>query len=347
MEVRECGRTGLKLSMLGLGCWAFGGGDYWGPQDQSEVDAVVRRAFELGVNYFDTAEVYNEGRSESSLGRALLSLPRARVVIGTKVSPAHVQPATLPRRCEASLRRLATDYIDLYMVHWPVTPRSIRHFDADASVCPAVDDAFATLVRLRDEGKVRHIGVSNHSLLRLDEARRHCPDLVANELPYNLLARAIDLEVLPGCVERGVGAIGYMPLAQGVLTDRYPTLADVPRWRRRTRHFDAAGAPDARHGLRGEEEATRKALRELRALSLDLGLPLSELALSWTLANPGLVCSLVGSRTVAQVEANLRTVERPLAPDVVARLNEITRPLKERLGRSFDYYESPENDRTS
>jgi aryl-alcohol dehydrogenase-like predicted oxidoreductase len=346
MEARECGRSGPKLSRLGLGCWSFGGGEYWGRQDQSDVDAVVRRAFELGVNYFDTAEVYNEGRSESSLGRALRSLPRDRVVIGTKVSPAHVQPATLPRRCEASLRRLATDYVDLYMVHWPITLRSIRHFDAEASVCPTVDDAFATLLRLRDQGKVRHIGVSNHSLARLDEALRHCPTLVANELPYNLLSRAIEWEVLPGCVERGVGVIGYMALLQGVLTDRYPTLDDVRPWQRRTRHFDAARAPDARHGLPGEEEATRRALSELRALCRDHGHTLSELALMWTVANPRLACSLVGARTVAQVEANLRAVARPLAADVMTRLNAVTQPLKERLGRSFDYYESPENDRT-
>jgi aryl-alcohol dehydrogenase-like predicted oxidoreductase len=111
MELRECGRSGLKLSRLGLGCWAFGGGEYWGPQDPSDVDAVVRRAFERGVTYFDTAEVYNEGRSEAALGRALRGLPRDRVVVGTKVSPAHVQPDTLPRRCEASLRRLTTDHI--------------------------------------------------------------------------------------------------------------------------------------------------------------------------------------------------------------------------------------------
>jgi myo-inositol catabolism protein IolS len=346
MEVRECGRSGLKLSRLGLGCWAFGGGEYWGPQDQSDVDAVVRRAFELGVNYFDTAEVYNDGRSESSLGEALRGLPRDRVVIGTKVSPAHVQPDSLPGRCEASLRRLATDHIDLYMVHWPITLPSIRHFDAEASVCPAVDDALATLVRLRDQGKVRHIGVSNHSLARLDEALRYCPALVANELPYNLLSRAIEWEVLRGCVERGVGVIGYMALLQGVLTDRYATLDDVRPWQRRTRHFDAAGAPDARHGLPGEEEATKRALGGLRALCRDRGQTLSALALMWTLANPALTCSLVGSRTVAQLEANLRAVGQPLPPDLVDRLNAVTQPLKRRLGRSFDYYESPEHDRT-
>jgi len=143
-----------------------------------------------------------------------------------------------------------------------------------------------------------------------------------------------------------VGVIGYMALLQGVLTDAHPTLADIRPWQRRTRHFDAARAPDARHGLHGEEEATRSALSELRALCREHGRTLSGLALAWTLANPGLTCSLVGSRTVAQLEANLRAAAPPLAADVVARLNGITHPLKERLGRSFDYYESPENDRT-
>ena len=131
------------------------------------------------------------------------------------------------------------------MVRWPIALPSIRHFDEEASVCPAVDDAFATLLRLRDEGEVRHIGVSNHSLARLDEALRHCPTIVANELPYNLLSRAIEWEMLPGCAERGVGVIGYMAPLQGVLTDRHPTLDDVRPWQRRTRHFDAAKAPDA------------------------------------------------------------------------------------------------------
>jgi len=114
------------------------------------------------------------------------------------------------------------------MVHWPITLRSIRHFDAEASVCPAVDDAFATLLRLRDEGKVRH-NRRQQPLAGQGPGRglRHCPTLVANELPYNLLSRAIEWEALPGCVERGVGVIGYMALLQGVLTDRYPTLDDV------------------------------------------------------------------------------------------------------------------------
>jgi len=347
MELRECGRSGLRLPVLGLGCWEFGGGEYWGERhEQSAVDAVVRRAFELGVTYFDTAEVYNDGRSEASLGEALRGLPRGRVVIGTKVSPAHVQPDVLPRRCEDSLRRLGTDHIDLYMVHWPITPRSIRHFDAHLDVCPSVDDAFAGLLRLREQGKVRHVGVSNFGRTRLVEASRLCPGLAANELPYNLLSRGVEWDALAACRELGVGAIGYMALLQGVLTDVFPTLDDVPAWQRRTRHFDARKAAAARHGMPGEEDATRQALSDLRSFCREAGRTLAELALGWCIASPDVACTLVGSRSVANLEANVRAVERPLPTEIVARLNAITGPLKQRLGPSFDYHESAENDRT-
>jgi myo-inositol catabolism protein IolS len=346
MEQRRCGHSGLTLSVLGLGCWSFGGGEYWGPVEQSDLDAVVRRAFELGITYFDTAEAYNDGRSEASLGRALSGSPRDQVVIGTKVSPAHVQPDVLPGRCEASLRRLDTDYIDIYMVHWPITLHSIRHFDAQIAVCPAVDDAFAALLRLQEQGKVRHIGVSNFARPRLEEALAYCPNLAVNELPYNLLSRAIEWEALPASRELGLGVIGYMALLQGVLTDLYPTLDDIPMWQRRTRHFDARKAAAARHGLCGEEQSTAQALAALRAVCRDSGLTLSELALKWAVANRDVACNLVGSRSVSKLDANVRAVEHPLSGEMARRLNAITDPLKERLGRSFDYYEGPDNDRT-
>jgi|SRR5919197_281896 aryl-alcohol dehydrogenase-like predicted oxidoreductase len=346
MEQRECGRSGLTLSVLGLGCWSFGGGDYWGPVEQSDVDTVVRRAFELGITYFDTAEVYNDGRSETSLGRALRGLPREQVVIGTKVSPAHVQPDVLPGRCEASLRRLGTDYIDIYMVHWPITLHSIRHFDAQLQVRPAVDAAFSALLRLQHQGKVRHIGVSNFARLRLEEALAYCPDLAVNELPYNLLSRAIEWEALPASHELGLGVIGYMGLLQGVLTDLYPTLDDVPAWQRRTRHFDARKTAAARHGLCGEEHAVQQTLAALRAVCRENDLMLFQLALKWAVANRDVACTLVGSRSASKLEANVRAVEHPLSAEMVRRLNTITDPLKEKLGRSFDYYEGPGNDRT-
>jgi aryl-alcohol dehydrogenase-like predicted oxidoreductase len=150
-----------------MGCWAFGGGEYWGPQDENAVDRTVRRAVELGVNYFDAAEVYNQGRSEKSLGLAIRGLPRDRLLIGTKISPNNTEPETLRAHCEASLRRLGTDYIDLYMVHWPVLPQAIVHFSRDGA-CPSPLAAFAALGMLQQQGKIRYVGVSNFGVEPLE-----------------------------------------------------------------------------------------------------------------------------------------------------------------------------------
>ena len=134
MELRRCGNSDLTLSTLGFGCWSFGGGTYWGDCNQADADAVVRRAVELGINYFDAAEAYNAGRSEEALGKALRGIPRDKVIVGTKVSPSNCYAETLPQHCEASLRRLGLDYVDLYMIHWPIHPHSIRHFTSDEAV---------------------------------------------------------------------------------------------------------------------------------------------------------------------------------------------------------------------
>lgn len=342
----RCGASELMLSPLGLGCWPFGGGEYWGALDQSDANAVVHRALELGINTFDTAEVYNEGRSEVSLGLALRGLPRDQVVVCTKVSPAAGHPDLLPGRCEASLRRLGTDTIDLYMVHWPMTAHSIAHFTPAPMAGPVVEDAFAALLRLREQGKIRHIGVSNFAPNKLEEALAAGAAIAANQLPYNLLCRAIELEALPFCKSRGIGVIGYMALLQGVLSDRYPSLDDVPAPQRRTRHFDARGSAEARHGECGAEAETTAALAAIRALAAELGMKTSQLALKWTLANPSIQCMLVSSRSVRKLEDNVAAASMPLSSDVIARLNAITRPLLEKLGPSFDYYETTANDRT-
>ena len=147
--------------MLGIGSWAFGGGEYWGPCEQNDVDELVRYAVDHGCNFFDTAELYYNGGSETSLGLAVKDLDRSNLLIGTKISPSNTEPRRLIEHCEASLRRLQTDYIDLYMVHWPITPHSIRHFTTEAIATPSVTEAFATLMRLQRAGKIRHIGVSN------------------------------------------------------------------------------------------------------------------------------------------------------------------------------------------
>jgi aryl-alcohol dehydrogenase-like predicted oxidoreductase len=341
MELRPCGKSDLKLSVLGVGCWEFGGGDYWGPQSQAQADAVVRRALDLGVNYFDTAESYNDGGSEETLGRAIRGLARERVVIGTKVSPAHTAPAVLVEHCEASLRRLDTDYIDLYMVHWPITPRNVE------GPCPSAADAFATLLALQKQGKVRHVGVSNFGVARVEEVLAAGATLAVNQLCYSLLSRAIEFEILPHCRRRGIGVVAYLALMQGLLTGKYRTIGDVPPLHRRTRHFDGRrpGNP-CRHGGPGAEDEVNAALAAIRAVGAECGMSISDLAIKWAIAMPGIACVLAGCRTVDRIEANARAAAAPLAPEIVAKLSAATEALKAKLGPIFDYWEKPENDRT-
>lgn len=347
VQRRRCGNTSLELPALGVGCWSFGGGEYWGSQDHRDVDAVVRGAIDAGCDYFDTAEAYNEGASEASLGAALKGR-RDRAIIGTKVSPSNCHPAALRQHCHASLKRLQTDHIDLYMVHWPIHPHSVRHFTSDERVIanpPAVDEAFEALDRLRQEGKIRHVGVSNFGRARLAEAMR-LSTIAANELPYGLLTRAIELEALPHCRDAGVGVIGYLALLQGLLADKHPTLQDMPAWRRRTRHFHHAGCPLCRHGEQGAEKETTEALAAIRAIAGRAGMTMSEIALKWALGGEGITCSLVGIRNAVQLDKNVRAASQPLGAELAAELNAATLPLLRKLGNSFDYYESTENDRT-
>jgi aryl-alcohol dehydrogenase-like predicted oxidoreductase len=342
MEMRKCGKGGLRLSVLGIGCWEFGGGDYWGPQSQAEADAVVRRAFDLGINYFDLAESYNDGRSERSFGRAIKGLPRDRIVIGTKVAPANTAAAVLVEHCEASLRRLRTEYVDLYMVHWPITPRNVGQ-----GPCPSAAEAFATLRSLQEQGKVRHVGVSNFSRARLDEARAAGAEIAANQLCYSLLARAIEFDILPCCRAGGVGVIAYLALMQGLLTGKYRTLDEVPPLHRRTRHFDGRrpGTP-CRHGEPGAEDEVNAALAAIRRIAEESGRAMPELALGWAIAQPGISCVLAGCRTPDRVDANARAASAPPGPEVVARLSAATDALKAKLGPSFDYWQTAAGDRT-
>jgi aryl-alcohol dehydrogenase-like predicted oxidoreductase len=334
------------LPILGMGCWAYGGGEYWGAQSQKDVDAVVRSAIEQGANFFDTAEAYNKGASESSLGMALRGLPRDKILIGTKISPSNAAPATLFKHCDASLKRLQTDYIDLYMVHWPMTPHSIKHFTTETISPPAVSHAFGALESLKQAGKIRHIGVSNFGVQKLSEAMATGVEISINELPYSLLTRAIEIEILPFCREKGIGVLGYMSLMQGVLADIFPTLNEVPVWQRRTRHFDSRRVPECRHGLFGAEDKTDSTLRSIRAIAAKHGMTMPEIALKWAFAGNGITSSLCGSRNLKQLQSNIKAASEPLNAEIVQELNAATAPLLEELGPSFDYYENPANDRT-
>lgn len=340
METRSCGPDGPVLPVMGLGTWSFGGGAYWGPQDQKAVDAVVSRALELGITYFDTAEMYNAGTSEESLGRALQGR-RDRAFIGSKISPSNTAPTTLRAHCEASLKRLGTDYLDLYMVHWPIHANSIRHFTQDEALIrqpPSTRDAFLTLAALQREGKIRHIGVSNFGVAQLTEVLDLGVKVAVNELPYNLLMRAIEAEIAPFCRRHGVGILGYVTLMQGVLAGDFDTFDALPEMRTRTRHFSSQ-RPHSRHGEPGFEAETWKTLEDVRAIARDEQVPLADLALAWALANPDITCVLAGCRNLAQLEENVRALSLRLSPETIERLNAVTQELLLKLGYNPDYYQ--------
>ena len=347
MQRRICKTADMELSVLGAGCWAFGGGDYWGTQNQKDVTEVVHASVDLGINYFDTAEAYNEGRSESSLGEAIRGISRDKIIIGTKVSTSNCYKNTLIEHCEASLKRLQTDYIDIYMVHWPIHPKSIIHFTDDPKIVenpPTIEEAIEALRILKKHGKIKEFGVSNFSKNRLSDLPLN--EIAVNELPYNLLCRAIEYDTLPYCAESGVGVIGYMAMLQGILADIYPTLEDVPVWQRRLRHFNSENNTECRHGESGAEYETNAGLKGIREICTQSGCTMPEIATKWILGNPAIICTLVGSRNIQELEANVKAIQDPLPKDIKAELDRITSPLMEKLGNHFDYYESAENDRT-
>ena len=320
MEKRTVGKSGIEISVMGIGGWSYGGGDYWGPQAQEDVDAVAHAALDNGINFFDTAEGYNEGRSEEAVGRALKGR-RDEAVIATKISPNNTEPTVLREHCEASLRRLQTDYIDIYIVHWPITEHS-------------VEDAFATLTALKEEGKIRSIGVSNFGVAQLSEALATGVQLDVNQLCYNLLSRGIELEILPLCQQHEMGILGYMPLLQGLLTGMYKTAEELPAVHSRFRHF-RGDREMAGHGEEGAEEEMFAAVEDIRKVAEAEEVPMSRLAIAWTIAKPGITCELVGTRNPSEMEENLHVASLSLSPETIAKLDEITTPLLQKARREM------------
>ncbi len=321
MEMRTCGKSGIEISPMGIGCWSYGGGDYWGPQAQSDVTAVANAALDAGINFFDTAEGYNNGRSEEALAVALKGR-RHEAVIGTKVS--RPDPATIREHCEASLQRLQTDYVDIYMIHWP-----------DDEI--AIEESMAELTRLQKDGRIRAIGVSNFGVEQLTAALDTGASIAVNQLCYNLLSRAIEPELLPLCRKHDVGILGYMPLLQGILTGQYKSAEEIPPVHARFRHF-REDRPQASHGEAGAEEEMFETLEAIREIAETEQVPMARLAIAWAMARPGITCMLVGTRNVDELAENLNVLNYSLSANVIERLDEITAPLLTKLGANPDYF---------
>lgn len=298
LSTRRLGTTDLTITTVGFGAWAAGGGGWafgWGPQDDEQSIAAIRHAIGRGINWIDTAAVYGLGHSEEVVRRALEGIPSGeRPYVFTKCGmvwdprdrmapPRQVlRPESIRAECEASLRRLGVERIDLYQFHWP---------DQSGT---AVEDSWATMVRLVEEGKVRAAGVSNFDvpLLERCEALRHVDSL---QPPFSLIRRRAGGAEIPWCERHGAGVIVYSPMQSGLLTDRFSVqrvrqLAQDD-WRRRSSDFSS---PRLERNL-----ALRDALLPVAARR---GAGVAEVAIAWTLAWPGVTGAIVGGRTPEQVD---------------------------------------------
>lgn len=306
MRQRKLGQTDLEVSVIGFGAWAIGG-QQWGSVDDRNSEAALLRALESGITFFDTADVYGFGHSEEVVGRALAAR-RDEFVLATKGGLRWDEtgrvwrdssPAYLARAVEESLRRLRTDVIDLYQVHWP-DPRTPR------------EETMECLERLVDQGKIRYVGVSNYTVGQMEEAaRRRRVD--AAQPVYHLFARSVEKDLLPYCTAREIGVLAYGPMAHGLLAGRIDEQTVFPAndWRATSPEFTG-------EGLRRNVAV----VREVGRLAAELGKGPNHLAVAWVLMHPEVHVALVGAKDPQQVEANLGA-DFEVPADFMARLERV------------------------
>jgi aryl-alcohol dehydrogenase-like predicted oxidoreductase len=321
VRYRRLGSAGVKVSEIALGSWRT----YGGSVGEKQARACVRRAFELGVNFFDTANVYAGGEAEEIVGRALAAYERDDYVLATKVffamgdgpNDRGLSRKHVFEQCERSLKRLGVDYVDLYQCHRP---------DPETPV----EETLRALDDLVTQGKVLYVGVSEWSAEQLDEARTIQRELgfdpiVSNQPQYSLLWRGIEDAVLPLSKQLGIGQIVWSPLAQGVLTGKYKPGEQPPEGSRATNPQDRGFIEWL---LRDEVLA---AVAALEPIARELGITTAQLALAWTLRDPGVASAIVGASRPEQVDENVAASGVELGADVLARIDTALAPALQAL----------------
>ena len=310
MHKRFLGNSDLHITRLGVGAWAIGGGGWafgWGPQDDDESIAAIRAAVEAGINWIDTAAVYGLGHSETVVARALEGLsPKPyvftkceRVWGEDRAIGKSLKADSIRRECEASLKRLKTDVIDLYQIHWPEP-------DED------VEEGWSELAKLKAEGKVRWIGVSNFNASQLARAQAIAP-VTSLQPPYSLLSREIEAETLPFCELHKIGTIVYSPMKSGLLSGGMTRerIAAMPEddFRQRTPQFK-------------EPLLTRNLalVEEMRAIGAKHSKTSGEVAIAWTLRNPAVTAAIVGLRSPKQLDGVIGAASLHLSDEEVAQI---------------------------
>jgi aryl-alcohol dehydrogenase-like predicted oxidoreductase len=311
MDTRRLGASDLDLTVVGLGTWQFGG--RWGGALDRDSEEACHAALDAGINWIDTADIYGQGRAERVVGKVVRAR-REEVIVATKGGVAwevtsdglriwrEASGAYLRMALERSLQALGMDHVDLYQVHWPV------------AAVPA-DDTFAELLKMRDEGTIRWIGVSNYDVAGLDEALAAGP-VVSFQVGYHLMRRRVEQAELPWCRDNGVGVLAYGPLAHGLLTGRMDASTTFPAndWRATSELF----ADDA--------FADRIAVvRRLEAIARESGRPggVAELAVAWVLRRPEVASVIVGAHDAEQARGAAALVGAPLTPDEDAAIEAV------------------------
>jgi aryl-alcohol dehydrogenase-like predicted oxidoreductase len=311
-SLRTLGNSDLQLTAIGFGAWAVGGGNWefaWGPQDDNESIAAIHRALDLGINWIDTAAIYGLGHSEEIVGKALRSTSHKPLVF-TKCSIRwhpdrtiyrSLKADSLAEEVEGSLRRLGVETIDLYQIHWPDPPDQI-------------EEGWESLARLKEQGKVRHIGVSNFNAEQMGRAQRIAP-ITSLQPPYSMLRPAIEAEILPFAHANRIGVINYSPMVSGLLTGKMTAerAAALPAddWRRRAVEFKE---PRLSRNMRLVEL--------LREIGSGHNVSPGVVAIAWTLHHPAITGAIVGGRSAQQVEGVAPALEFRLSEEEFTRINE-------------------------
>jgi aryl-alcohol dehydrogenase-like predicted oxidoreductase len=318
IEYRTLGNSDLRITPIGFGAWAIGGGDWrfgWGPQDDDDSIAAIRRGIELGINWIDTAAVYGFGHSEEVVRKALDGMherPYLFTKCGLIQSPddprdtvENITAASIKRECEASLKRLGVEAIDLYQIHWPTDDIT------------EIDEAWGAMAELQAAGHVRYIGVSNFNVAELERALAIAP-VTSLQPPYSLVKPDVENEILPFCLEHEIGTIVYSPMGAGMLTgamtrERAQSLP-ADDWRSKNDEFR-------------EPKLTRnlEVVTLLAEIGRRHGRSPGEVAIAWTLHNPAVTGAIVGARSAAQIEGNIHALTFRLSDAEIAEIETLRR----------------------
>lgn len=299
MIYRKLGKTQIEISAIVLGCWAMGKGYFGDPVEQNSIHCI-RESIEHGITTIDNAELYGRGEAEEVLGKAIAGLDREKLVLISKAWTSHFGRDSMEEACNGTLKRLGTDYLDVYFLHYPPVHESM-------------EEAVGNMMRLKEQGKIRAIGVSNFSLAQLREAMQY-GEIDVIQPCYNLLWRYDDRDVLPFCIEQDIGVITYSSLAQGLLTDKY---------------FDGTRPTDGRaKAALFQPDVFERCLtvsKFVAGIAQKYGKTTAQTAINWMVQTPGITAPIVGGTTVKQALENIGAVDFTLSAEDYAAIDAVSR----------------------